>query len=322
MPFLNRASVLSEAIESVLAQTYQDWELIAVDDGSTDASFSILKKYSTDDPRIKIYKRTSEKKGPAVCRNIGVSNASGEYLIFLDSDDLLAPTCCSSRLEIMDKHPELDFGIFNMGVFENNFVQNTDCFNKHAESNEAYLSLFLSLQTPWTITSPMWRKTFFCAVKGFNENFLVKTDPELHARVLILHEPKYQYFASQPNDCFYRINYFDTAKSAYFISASILYRVKYFHAVVQYLEVSKKYSLQQFKKSISAGIVTFYKSIFISNVNQYSEDYHQFLNWSRSKSLIGFRSYAIIFLLGFVKKRPNWFIRKLKIEGILFHLLH
>lgn len=322
MPFLNRASVLSETIESVLAQTFQGWELIAVDDGSTDASLSILNKYSSVDPRIKIYNKTSEKKGPAVCRNIGVSHASGEYLIFLDSDDLLAPTCCSNRLEIMDKHPELDFGVFNMGVFENKLDQNADCFNKHAESHEAYISLFLSLQTPWTITSPMWRKTFFCAVKGFNENFLVKTDPELHARVLILHEPNYQYFVGQPNDCYYRINYFDTAKSSYFTSASILYRVKYFQAVVEYLEASGKYSLLQFKKAISAGIVTFYKSVFISNANQYSEDYFNFLYWCRSKSLIGFRRYAIILLLGNIKKRPSWIIRKLKLEGVLFHLLH
>jgi glycosyltransferase involved in cell wall biosynthesis len=88
IPFYNRPKTLGRAIESVLSQTYSDFELVLIDDCSTDSSLSIAKRFS--DPRIVI--ASSEKNaGPANARNTGISFASGKYISFLDSDDVYAP---------------------------------------------------------------------------------------------------------------------------------------------------------------------------------------------------------------------------------------
>jgi glycosyltransferase involved in cell wall biosynthesis len=86
MPVFNRAKYLPKAIESVFSQTFTDYELIAVDDGSTDDSFEILKSYGS---RIRVIRQANQ--GPEVARNTGVAQARGEYIAFLDSDDIFFP---------------------------------------------------------------------------------------------------------------------------------------------------------------------------------------------------------------------------------------
>lgn len=85
MPTYNRGYIIGNAIESVLKQTYQNWELIVVDDGSNDDTEDVLGQYL--DGRI-IYKKNESNRGANFCRNQGVSLASGEYLAFLDSDNV------------------------------------------------------------------------------------------------------------------------------------------------------------------------------------------------------------------------------------------
>ncbi|MBC7830324.1 MAG: glycosyltransferase family 2 protein [Chitinophagaceae bacterium] len=87
-PTYNRAQLLQRTIKSILAQTFKDWELIIVDDGSTDNTETIVKNY-LDDTRIKYIKK--ENSGTAHSRNIGAANAKGEFITFLDSDDEALP---------------------------------------------------------------------------------------------------------------------------------------------------------------------------------------------------------------------------------------
>lgn len=86
IPVYNRARFLRQAIDSVLSQTFTDFEVIAVDDGSTDESPEILRSYGS---RIKVVRQ--ENQGPEVARNTGVAVAQGEYIAFLDSDDFFFP---------------------------------------------------------------------------------------------------------------------------------------------------------------------------------------------------------------------------------------
>lgn len=85
----NMESCLSDCLDSVLAQSYTDFEVICIDDGSTDASASILASYEERDPRISVF--SQENQGPAQARNAGLERVSGEYLMLLDSDDLFMP---------------------------------------------------------------------------------------------------------------------------------------------------------------------------------------------------------------------------------------
>lgn len=87
MPIYNAEKYLSEAIESVLNQTYTDFELLLINDKSTDNSKEICKKYNKKDSRIVLLENNSESHGPGPTRNIGLDYATGEYIYFMDADD-------------------------------------------------------------------------------------------------------------------------------------------------------------------------------------------------------------------------------------------
>ncbi len=99
----NGSKFLSEAIESVLLQTYTEWELLVVDDASTDNSLSIIKRYEKNDKRIFLYELT-RNSGPANARNYAIQKAKGRYISFLDSDDVWLPVKLQKEIAYMQKY--------------------------------------------------------------------------------------------------------------------------------------------------------------------------------------------------------------------------
>jgi glycosyltransferase involved in cell wall biosynthesis len=102
IPAYNTASYLPEAIESVLQQTYQDFEILIVDDGSTDNTAEIALSYA---PRVKLIKK--ENGGPAAARNTGMQHATGEFIAFLDSDDSWVPDKLAEQVALLDTNPAI-----------------------------------------------------------------------------------------------------------------------------------------------------------------------------------------------------------------------
>lgn len=88
MPCYNAGKHISEAIDSVLSQTYCNLELIVVDDNSTDNSFSIIEEYAGKDKRVKFFRTKFNSGSAAMPRNVGIQHATGEYIAFLDADDV------------------------------------------------------------------------------------------------------------------------------------------------------------------------------------------------------------------------------------------
>ena len=109
IPFLNEEQLLMEAIESVLDQTYTRWELFLVDDGSTDSSTLIAKKYAADYPEKIIYCEHPGhlNKGLSASRNKGIQQAKGELIAFLDADDVWLPDKLLQQLKIFEQYPEI-----------------------------------------------------------------------------------------------------------------------------------------------------------------------------------------------------------------------
>lgn len=118
IPVFNVKDYLPKTLDCILAQSYSDWELILVDDGSTDGSLEIEKSYSLRDDRVKVYQRDIQPKGAPCCRNIGQSLAKGDYLIYLDSDDIIAPYCFQQRVDFIEAN-DCDFAVFPMMGFYN-----------------------------------------------------------------------------------------------------------------------------------------------------------------------------------------------------------
>src|SRR5688572_10357134 len=101
IPTYNRAHLISRAIHSVLNQTFQSWELIIVDDGSTDNTEEIMGGFVADS-RIKYYRKSNS--GAAESRNVGVQKASGKYITFLDSDDEADPSWLEKMLRTLARN--------------------------------------------------------------------------------------------------------------------------------------------------------------------------------------------------------------------------
>ena len=101
MPTYNRAYIIDSSIKSVLAQTYSDFELIIVDDGSTDDTEKVIKSFN--DKRIR-YIKLEKNSGASHARNIGIENAKGEYITFHDSDDTMASTKLEEQYNYMKEN--------------------------------------------------------------------------------------------------------------------------------------------------------------------------------------------------------------------------
>lgn len=111
IPIFNAERFLGEAIESVLAQTYTHWELLLVDDGSTDGSGVLIKRYAElDTQRIHALQHPGRQNlGMCSARNLGVQRARGEFIALLDADDLWMPGKLECQLALLRSHPEVKF---------------------------------------------------------------------------------------------------------------------------------------------------------------------------------------------------------------------
>ena len=109
IPVLNGEKYLDQAVESVLAQTYESWELLIVDDGSTDRSKEIAERFARDWPRkiIVLDHPGRENRGMIASRNLGLSRSRGQYIARLDADDVLQPTAFEDQIAIMMAHPSV-----------------------------------------------------------------------------------------------------------------------------------------------------------------------------------------------------------------------
>lgn len=102
-PAYNAEAVIGETIDSVIAQTYTNWEMIIVDDCSTDNTQAIVQRYARSDQRIKLIALDQNHGGPAAPRNVGIRAANGEWIAFLDSDDIWHPKKLEIQLSALQR---------------------------------------------------------------------------------------------------------------------------------------------------------------------------------------------------------------------------
>ena len=112
MPVYNGERFIVDAIDSLLSQTQQDWELIVVDDGSSDNTPSLLQRYT--EPRISVVRQ--QNQGEAEARNAGLARATGEYVAFLDADDLYLLNALNDLGQYLDEYPDVD-SVYSDGYF-------------------------------------------------------------------------------------------------------------------------------------------------------------------------------------------------------------
>lgn len=134
MPTYNRASYIGASIDSVMQQTYQYWELIIIDDGSDDNTADLLSGYS--DSRIRFHKAGRIGIGGAI-KNIGIRLATGNFIAFLDSDDLWKPDKLEKQVDALERHSEAGFSLTGGFNFRDNLTP-VDYFYAIKEGEKCY----------------------------------------------------------------------------------------------------------------------------------------------------------------------------------------
>jgi len=130
MPLYNSEKYLKEAIESVINQSYQNWELIIVDDKSTDSSLEIVKTYTKEEQRICLILLKSNS-GPTQARNRAIEEAKGKYIAFLDSDDMWLPNKLQCQIEFMNTHDlMLTYAAYETMDEYSNYINTRPCLQK------------------------------------------------------------------------------------------------------------------------------------------------------------------------------------------------
>jgi teichuronic acid biosynthesis glycosyltransferase TuaG len=119
LPLFNAGNFIQETLDSVYHQTYSNWELIVIDDGSTDRGPEIVQNSLQSDSRVILLKMNPPSGGPAAPRNCGISQAKGNFIAFLDSDDVWLPNKLEKQLKLMDQFPEIDIIGTNASIIPN-----------------------------------------------------------------------------------------------------------------------------------------------------------------------------------------------------------
>ena len=146
-PLYNKTEYILQTIESVQSQTYLDWEMLVIDNGSTDGSFS--KARQINDERVIFLQ--CQKKGPGAARNYGLERAKGKWIQFLDADDLLLPNHFQQQLETVRNNPDADIIVCCWQQFTDKDT-NLRIFKKPAgiDRSSNFLSSTAIAFTPWT----------------------------------------------------------------------------------------------------------------------------------------------------------------------------
>lgn len=280
IPNYNKGFLIEETLTSVLNQEYVEWECILVDDQSTDNSIEIIQSFLKKENRFSLYVRSNDRaKGPSSCRNIGIEKAIGDYIIFLDSDDLLVDFCLKTRIETFEINYDCDFLVFQM----ERFVKNpSPCIKNPLEivSNENAIDTFLRLQSLWQVTSPIYKSDFIKKINGFNEKLNSFEDIEIAIRA-IFYSNKYVVFNNVDsfyrNDENYKIKY--ETKSQFEISLNNFESLIHSIDDIVVSKVSQKDCVNAYKKNIIKGYKKIFKTVIVNFVSDYKKQNKSILDF-------------------------------------------
>jgi glycosyltransferase involved in cell wall biosynthesis len=179
MAVFNAAPFLRESIGSILAQTYRDFELIAVDDASSDDSLSVLKSF--DDPRIRLL-RHERNQGASISRNEAISMARGEFIAIMDADDICASTRLERQVAFLDSHSKV--GLIGCGVYETVDTSGEVLHTSRLPIDNKEIQHSLIHEWCFLHSSVMFRKVLFEIVGGYTQAFEPVEDHDFVLRLL------------------------------------------------------------------------------------------------------------------------------------------
>ena len=187
-PTYNSEKFIGETIESVIGQTYKNWEMIVVDDGSTDKTESIVQFYMSKDTRIKYLPLGYNSGKPAVPRNHGIKHSQGDYIAFLDSDDLWLPEKLEKQIKLFQISNETAMVYTRYKTIEGDTISSR-IFPKNGRCKSGNIFKSLYLRSFVACSSVMVKKSVLDQVGFFNTNpdLIAIEDTDLWLRIALKH---------------------------------------------------------------------------------------------------------------------------------------
>lgn len=282
-PAFNSEKYIKSFIDSVIAQKYKNWELIIVDDGSTDKTVEIVRSYMLSDKRIQLKERDRQPKGSLTCRNIGIDKATGKYLVQLDSDDIITPFCIEQRVKFMEEHPDVDYSLFKgASVIEKDgkLEQNGQFWG--IQPNEDVLSLFLKAEYPYSVWNSIYRMNKFKDYR-WDEKVKIYTDFSYIVPCLI-NNYKYAFDENSNVDYLYRVGQTSNAMTTKFVTDERYLSTKYLFTKTMNQILSCDNS-KKYKKDFRSFFLLQYRRVLINGTDEQIEDFIHFYRTYYGKDL-------------------------------------
>ena len=203
IPLYNAETFIAQTLQSVLDQTFREWELIVVDDCSTDKSRQIVNQFAVTDNRITLIESAINFGGPAKPRNIGIEKAKGEYIAFLDADDIWLPEKLEKQLKFIQTN-NLNFSSCNCSLIDE---QNTE----------------ISLGWKGTFANKIFSKKTLCDV--IKHNFILTSSAIIHKDIVLNFNESTNFISVEDYDLWIRTLSQKNTRYKYQNEKLIIYRV-------------------------------------------------------------------------------------------------
>ena len=265
MPFFNNKELVSKMIDSIRANTFEDWELLAIDDGSSNDTLEYLSSFQKD-KRIIFIKRETMPKGAQTCRNLGMDYAKGEFLMFVDSDDYITPSCIGKRVEMIEKRQDLDFMVFPSAVYVNEVFEThapEDIFGYKVHNDD--LKGFARRELPFIVWSNIYRADSLRKAHLLWDTKLLSlqdADYNVHA---IMAGLRYEYAYVAP-DYGYRIRHSQGSISAKICTPEHFKSNLY--ASVKFFKTYQERFGHKYDRYVYEGVLRLYNKAFSNGINK------------------------------------------------------
>ncbi len=193
IPLYNAQNYIEETIKSVLKQTYKKWELLIIDDCSTDESFILAEKFTKIDNRITVYKLFKNSGGPAAPRNKGISNAQGEYIAFLDADDIWHEQKLEKQIDFLNKNDRGFTSCDYYPINKNSEILKKSWLNRLRHKRKTKKTLLDVIKSNFIVTSSVLIKKQYLEKFDIHKEFIAVEDLCMWLNIFFKHEKIYQY---------------------------------------------------------------------------------------------------------------------------------
>lgn len=297
MPVYNGERFLEECIKSVLNQTFVEFELLIIDDGSTDATPDICRTISDQDQRVKLLKNRG--KGVSSARNLGLEHAKGKYITFVDGDDVLLPNALAQMLDLIIKN-KAPVIISQYRTFTERFIQKARGGIKPGLYDRAGVDMLRSEMAnghlPTYVWSMMFRKQKFGTVR-FRQDISIMEDTVFYMEIL---ELAHKVYVSKEVTYYYRVNTSSLSRSFDQLQATIRDVVRVASILERYVSHKDIPKMNAFRANILANYcvnaligVNFSTFTRVFKILNKSREYNGLLN-SSDMSILPLKHRAVV----------------------------